>query len=220
ERRLVNQQSAFIDASIVYGTSEETLRALRDPSHPELLLVPKGILPPSLNPDADGCSDPRSSQFCFRAGDGRVNQQPGIASLQILYARQHNRLARELRRLHPHWETEIVFQEARRVPSDFPGNPRILIAQHQHIIYSEYVPMMLGPLHSASLGLSSGVDLHPNGVWRSQYDPKRDPRIMVEFTTAAYRFGHGLIDDFSLVDRHGGVAPYSLSDRFFNVQDF
>ncbi|XP_040075497.2 chorion peroxidase-like [Ixodes scapularis] len=210
ERRLVNQQSAFLDASIVYGTSEEVLRTLRDPSNPELMLMPKGILPPSLNPDADGCSDPRSNQFCFRAGDGRVNQQPGIASLQILYARQHNRLAKELRRLHPHWEPEIVFQEARR----------ILIAQHQHMIYSEFIPMMLGPLHSAALGLSSGMELHPTGVWRSKYEPKRDPRIMVEFTTAAYRFGHGLIDDFSLVDHHGGVAPYSLSDRFFNVQEF
>ncbi|KAM7294488.1 chorion peroxidase-like [Ixodes scapularis] len=117
ERRIVNQNSAFIDASITYGTSDDVLRTLRDPAHPEYLLMPGGLLPPSLNPDDDGCSDPATSQFCFRAGDTRVNQQPGIASLQILYAKQHNRIATELNRLFPWWDKETIFQETRQVPS-------------------------------------------------------------------------------------------------------
>ncbi|EEC08706.1 peroxinectin, putative [Ixodes scapularis] len=205
ERRIVNQNSAFIDASITYGTSDDVLRTLRDPAHPEYLLMPGGLLPPSLNPDDDGCSDPATSQFCFRAGDTRVNQQPGIASLQILYAKQHNRIATELNRLFPWWDKETIFQETR---------------QHQHIIYTEFIPQMLGPLHTAAAGLAPRLDPLTGKPARSQYEPERDPRIMVEFTTAAYRFGHGLIDHFSLVNCRGGVVPFSLSDRFFQVQDF
>ncbi|XP_040360169.1 chorion peroxidase-like [Ixodes scapularis] len=202
ERRFVNQQTAYLDASHVYGTSAAALATLRDKSQPELLLLPNGILPPSLNPTEDGCSDPSSSQFCFRAGDGRVNQQPGIASLHILYARQHNRLAKELGRTHPDWDKETVFQEARR----------ILVAQHQHIIYREFVPEMLGYRRSAALGLDNPWE-------RTQYEPSRDASILVEFTTAAFRFGHGLIEDFTLVDCRGAVTAYPLSDRFFLVQD-
>ncbi|CAN7940015.1 unnamed protein product, partial [Ixodes hexagonus] len=202
ERRSVNQQTAYLDASHVYGSSAAALATLRNTSQPELLLLPNGILPRSLNPSEDGCSDPSSSHFCFRAGDGRVNQQPGIAALQILYARQHNRLARGLRRLHPDWKAEMVFQEARR----------ILVAQHQHMVYREFVPEMLGYGRSAALGLGNPFE-------RTHYDPNNDPSILVEFTAAAFRFGHGLAGDFTLADCRGRVTDYRLSDRYFQVQD-
>lgn len=198
ERRFVNQQSAFLDASHVYGTNQVEHEALRNSEARELMLLAgKGLLPPSVTPDRDGCSDPATASFCFRAGDGRVNQQPAIAVLQILYARQHNRVARELRNLNPDWDPETVYQEARRV----------IVAQHQHIIYNEYLPVVLGRRYRHAPGL------------RSRYDARRDPSVLVEFATAAFRFGHGMVDHFSLVDEQFRATVYSLADHYFLVDD-
>lgn len=67
-------------------------------------------------------------------GDVRTNQNPGLAILQIILLREHNRIADVLQHLNPHWDDELTFQEARRIN----------IAQYQHISYYEWLPIFLG----------------------------------------------------------------------------
>lgn len=54
--------------------------------------------------------------------------------MHLIWARHHNFLAEELQQLNPHWDDEKVFQEARK----------IVIAQIQHITYSEFLPILVG----------------------------------------------------------------------------
>ena len=69
-------------------------------------------------------------------GDGRAQDNPQLAITHTLFVREHNRLARELKQINPHWDSETLFQETRR----------IVVAELQHITYNEYLPVMLGML--------------------------------------------------------------------------
>jgi hypothetical protein len=67
-------------------------------------------------------------------GDTRGNQNPQLTILQIMFLREHNRIADYLTKLNPHWNDETTFQETRR----------IVIAEHQYISYYEWLPIILG----------------------------------------------------------------------------
>ena len=78
-----------------------------------------------------------------------MNEVPGLGSLHLLFHHQHNRLARALSALlpgrtgHPlHVQDEALFQTARR----------ILAAQLQHIVYTQWLPLILGPFAVSHYG--------------------------------------------------------------------
>ncbi|XP_048582220.1 peroxidasin [Nematostella vectensis] len=177
-REQMNQITAFIDASNIYGSSDEDARNLRDLRSKGLLktsapIEPNGkpLLPPHRDTPVE-CLQPHDSPVpCFLAGDHRANEQIGLLSMHTLWMREHNRIASELSRLNPHWTGEKIYHEARKIVG----------AQLQHITYSAWIPKIVGPKGMARLGPYPG------------YNPNTDPTIINAFATAAFRFGHGLI---------------------------
>eukprot|EP00731_Ephydatia_muelleri_P011972 Em0006g866a len=166
-RQQINDLTQYIDGSMVYGSDPTTATSLRDTSGGGRLRVGftlPGNSKPSLPLNAAGTG--------FVAGDTRVNEQPGLMSIQTIFMREHNRVAAALASVNPTWSNERLYQEARKIVG----------AEIQKITYSEFLPTIMG----------SDVFNNLIGPYLG-YNPNADASIPNEFGTAAYRVGHSLI---------------------------
>lgn len=179
-REQINQITSYMDASNIYGSSEEEARNLRDFTINRGMLRTgitltsgKSLLPSNNGEPIDCQMDPNTAHVpCFQAGDHRANEQLGLLSMHTLWMREHNRIAERLLQINPHWDGDTVYHEARKIVG----------AQVQHITYQHWLPKILGPRGMELLGQYQG------------YNPSQDATILNEFATAAFRFGHSLIN--------------------------
>ncbi|CAG0922361.1 unnamed protein product [Notodromas monacha] len=178
----MNVNSHYLDGSAVYGSHEEEARNLRLFRNGQLQVLNTGShhLPmlPLADNEGDDCTNKTAGIRCFKAGDDRVNEQIGLTLIHLVWVREHNRVAGELQALNPHWDDERLFQESRR----------IVVAELQHIVYNEWLPLILGPRYMFNFRLFPQRE----GFSR-EYDPSIDPSVTNEFATAAFRFGHTLL---------------------------
>lgn len=112
------------------------------------------------------------------SGDGRANVVPSLGATHTLFMREHNRIAKTLSKINPHWNDETLYQEARKIIS----------AVLQHITYDEYLPLVLGDYYMDKFGLRS----HKLG-FNDVYNQNVDPSTSNAFGAAAFRFGHSQI---------------------------
>ncbi|KAM4635543.1 eosinophil peroxidase isoform 2-T2 [Polymixia lowei] len=190
KREQINALTAFLDLGQVYGSEEMLALDLRNLTSDEGLMRVnqqfkdngRELLP--FNPlQANMCATRRRITNvtnarevpCFIAGDVRVDENIALTSLHTLFLREHNRLARELRRLNPQWDNERLYQEARK----------IMGAYTQVFVFRDYLPHIVGDyVMRRQLGRYPG------------YNANVDPSISNVFATAAYRFAHLAIQPF------------------------
>ncbi|KAJ8313985.1 hypothetical protein KUTeg_008546 [Tegillarca granosa] len=92
-RQQINQITSFIDASNVYGSSEEEVETLRDESQREFLKIEGSDFPPSG--DENSCRRSDKKFHCLKA--------------------EHNRIAAMLTGLNSRWDGDRTFQETRKI---------------------------------------------------------------------------------------------------------
>ncbi|CAH1796651.1 unnamed protein product [Owenia fusiformis] len=207
----LNQITAFIDSSNVYGSSLSDAAALRENSTGRLAMTVhpyqstlKKLLP--RKPEAtfnESCTGSNTTVRCFEAGDGRVNEQVTLASFHTIFAREHNRIANTLSSMNTDWDDERLYQEARKIVN----------GMWQHIIYKEYIPLILGPTEIVKYG----VKLLESGFYTG-YDSSINAQMFNSFSTAAFRFGHSQIGDeiFRSTSSFGDIDEPFLSTAFSN----
>ena len=183
-RAYYNEITAFLDASMVYGSDPETAAALRDGSGKLLLSDDNLVI------ETGGGS--------VLAGDIRAGENVALTSLHTLFAREHNRLVDEFAQIDPDLSSEELFQAARQRVE----------AQIQAITFNEFLPALLGK------------DAIPR---YDGYDPDVNPGIAVEFSTAAFRFGHSLISsEIQRLNEDGTVIDagnLALTEAFFSPEE-
>lgn len=194
----------WMDASLVYGNSEQVTNALREFAGGRLRVEFKGHrpFPPTTRNKTAVCDLPNEREPCYQFGDRRANQNPQLTVLQILLLREHNRIATILSHVNPHWDDETLFQEARR----------ILIAEYQHINYYEYLPIILGTENMLKYKL-----IHKTKGYTKDYNDHVDPSVLNEHATAAFRYFHSSIQGhFQLIEEGRHILNSVRLSDFFN----
>lgn len=75
-----------------------------------------------------------------------------------------------------------------------------MVAEMQNVVYGQWLRQVLGPQ------LYQQFNLDP--MASSYYKPEINPTVSNAFATAAFRFGHALLE--------GDMTLFSLRDTFFN----
>ena len=202
-RQQINDVTAYLDASTVYGSDATRADKLREHVGGRLLTSAGNLLP--LNtaaldlPNATGGPfDP--TQF-YVAGDVRANEQVGLTAIQTLFMREHNRLAAQIAddaaANNQILSDEQIYQRARKLVG----------AEVEAITYNEFLPALLGT--------------HVPGI-SGAYDENLNASILNEFSTALFRVGHTMLSPNLLRIKNDGSpadgGPMALQHAFFLPQ--
>ena len=138
-----NDITSYLDASMIYGSDQETAENLRSFEGGRMKMDANGLLPA----DEHGM---------FEAGDIRANEQTGLTSMHTLWVREHNQIADRLAQKNPGWSDEKIYQEAKQ----------LVTAEIQHITYNEFLPILLG---EDALGEYQGYDPSVNASVSNEF---------------------------------------------------
>ena len=201
-RQQTNKNTAFLDASHIYGNSDDVAIKLRTFRLGQLR-TSSGRQGEIMLPVASDQSQCHGT--CYEAGDSRVNQHPALTALHLLLLRNHNYHAQRLAQRHPDWSDELLYQEARRIN----------IAEYQMITYNEYLPIVFGPI------LSAYYNLIPQRSGHTYYNHQVDPTTWNEYSTASCRFGHSQISStFGLYSRILGYGQQEANQPSFRLKEW
>ena len=143
-RQQLNEITAWIDASNVYGSDLNRADALRTFEDGLLKTSDGGQFGDLLPFDESGTQ--------FMAGDIRAGEQAGLTAMHTLFMREHNRLAKEIKNSDPELSDEEVYQQARKK----------VFAICESITYNEWLPALLGPENLLPEYLGYDNKVNPN----------------------------------------------------------
>jgi Animal haem peroxidase len=113
-------------------------------------------------------------------GDPRDDENRIVAQLHSIFLRFHNLLADRLARSHPWWSKARVFAEAQRQ----------VRLHYQWAVLTDFLPTIVGQQTVRAVLPSLNAFLIPPRL--AFYDPCAE-NMPVEFSVAAYRFGHSIV---------------------------
>ncbi|XP_078278947.1 eosinophil peroxidase-like [Rhinoraja longicauda] len=210
-RQQINAITSYLDVNEVYGSTNCLANKLRNLTNEDGLMAVnqnhsdngQDYLP--FNNFSNnicgsiGASCGPNATSCFIAGDVRANEQLALLSFHTMFLRKHNRIAKELKKLNPHWDGERIYQETRKIMGAF----------QQIIHYRDYLPNVIG-----SEALERFLPAYQG------YHESVNAGIANVFAAAAFRFGHTTVRQtiFRLAenyDEHPNFTSLPLHKTFF-----
>jgi len=171
-----NVRTPTLDLDCVFGGGPEANPYLYDDPNGRGLYLLTGKTNDNMNqgPNLEVNDLPRNGKGTALIGDPRNDENRIISQLQLAFIRFYNYVYQHIANQHPTYSAIEVYEEA-----------RILVTWHyQWIVIHEFLPQMCG---------QPAVD-RMLGQGRHWYCPDHgQPFIPVEFSVAAYRFGHSMI---------------------------
>jgi hypothetical protein len=166
-----------------------------------------------IEPNRNGIEDlPRNSQDVALIGDPRNDENTIVGQLQLVFLHFHNRVA------------EIVEGDS-SIPDDvkFEETQRTVRWHYQWVVVHDYLPRVIGRELFDELYVIDKKTRLPE-IKRPHYRPKSNAYMPVEFSAAAFRFGHsqvrGIYDLSSAVTARPIFIPGPLPDQFADLRGF
>lgn len=195
-REQINDVTAWIDGSQIYGSSLSRSQALRTNggTGAKLLASANNLLPYNTGGLTNQNNGPTPANQLFLAGDIRANENLLLTSLQTVFMREHNRLVDRIATLKPGLTAQEQYNLARKLVG----------AEIQAITYNEFLPALMG----------SNAPAAQDYVYR----PDEDGSITNSFSHAVYRFGHSAIGNSLLLanDNSQSTGSMTFASAFFN----
>ncbi len=175
----LNTVAGSLDLSQIYGSDATTAASLRNAD---------GTLKTSTGnnlPIENGA---------FVSGDTRVDENPELTAISTMFVNEHNYWVGVLKAENPTWTGDQLYNMARAITT----------AEYQNIIYTEYLPALLGP---------NAVPPYTG------FNPSVNTEVTQEFSTAAFRVGHSQVSDNQQgIDNQGNVLfQQTLAQSFANT---
>ncbi|KAK7496685.1 hypothetical protein BaRGS_00012092 [Batillaria attramentaria] len=199
-----NAITSFLDASFLYGSDRMKALELRTEEGAGAFLKTSIFKGKVRLPEGDpmDCINDRPGDYCPLCGDARCGEQPGLTAIHTVYVKEHNRQVKRLvRALLADAEGHNRPEDIKDVEVDsfiekadnhtkellYQVTRKIVGAVWQNMMFSEYIPLIIGPRFMDKYYLWPGR--------RVKYNPRVNPSMTEEFSGAAYRYGHTLIND-------------------------
>lgn len=176
----LNQASDLLDLSQLYGVSNGEESNLRSFKNGELKISNNPTQPTLPLTDDSGENDLNLCMHnstwdgvCYESGDSRVNVNPFMTTLYTIFLRSHNRIAGRVYKIKSSWKDERVFEMAKRINT----------AIYQKIIYSEWLPIILGQQKADAINNEESF-VKSSNIRRG---------VTNEFATAGIRFYYSMM---------------------------
>ena len=170
-KKTTNFRTPAFDLDSVYGGGPEDSEELYDTTSGDILFKIEAI-PGSEAVSRKGATRydlPRDATNKAIIAEGRNDENIIISQFQLAMLRFHNAVSANVRANHANWSAEKVFKEAQRQ----------VRWHYQWIIVHEFLPLTIGPAQTTKY-LAEKTRTHK-------------ARIPIEFSVAAYRFGHSQV---------------------------
>ncbi len=173
---LLNHRTPRMDLDNIYGTGPGASPHLYDNTDKDKFLI--GNIENTTFPDL-----PRNSQGIALIGDPRNDENAMVSQLQLAFLLAHNNLVDRARDMGP---AETAFDRARTT----------LRWLYQHIVWHDFVRRIANNrIHACAL--SQELTCDGRKTWelglKDVYYWRNNPYMPVEFSVAAYRFGHSMV---------------------------
>lgn len=159
---------------------------------------------------------PRNVEGRALIGDPRNDENGIVCQIQALFLNFHNKVVDTLENARPDLKADR--------PRLFAEAQRIVRWHYQYLVLNDYLPRIVGKETWRHVYLGGGTKPHPRIEF---YKPKDGQAYMpVEFSVAAFRFGHSMVRPSYALRRGvavvGGHAaePFAGDDRFHRIPIF
>lgn len=185
---LVNGRTPQLDLDSLYLAGPTAAPQLYNADQMHLLI---GALLTGSS-DTNARDLPRDTKGRAIIGDARNDENRIVAGIHSMFIRFHNQTVDQLVAAHPQWTAAHVFSEARTQ----------VTAVYQNLILQDYLPRVVGRqtmdavIRSTPRGTSTQLKYYTNCA-----------QMPVEFSVAAYRFGHSMVRGLYRVNASTNRVP-------------